>query len=81
MCRYQQFRAVNKIVERVLEGKHHKGLIWHTQGSGKSLTMVFATLKLKTHLTENAPELASPNILVLTDRKDLDRQISSTFQA
>ncbi|NLX15063.1 MAG: type I restriction endonuclease subunit R [Phycisphaerales bacterium] len=81
MCHYQQFRAVNKIVDRVAEGKHRKGLIWHTQGSGKSLTMVFATLKLKTHRTLVSRELESPNILVLTDRIDLDDQISKTFEA
>lgn len=81
VCRYQQFRAVNKAVERVAEGKHRKGLIWHTQGSGKSLTMVFLALKLKTHLTLDAPSLANPNILVLTDRVDLDDQISKTFVA
>lgn len=81
ICRYQQFRAVNKIVNRVVEGKHRKGLVWHTQGSGKSLTMVFAALKLKTHLTEASPELANPNLMVLTDRIDLDDQISGTFKA
>ncbi|WP_292068617.1 HsdR family type I site-specific deoxyribonuclease [Mesorhizobium sp.] len=81
ICRYQQFRAVNKAVERVAEGKHRKGLIWHTQGSGKSLTMVFLALKLKTHLTLDAPSLANPNLLVLTDRIDLDDQISKTFVA
>lgn len=81
ICRYQQFRAVNKAVARVAEGKHRKGLIWHTQGSGKSLTMVFLALKLKTHLTLDAPTLANPNILVLTDRIDLDDQISKTFVA
>jgi type I restriction enzyme R subunit len=81
ICRYQQFRAVNKAVQRVAEGKHRKGLIWHTQGSGKSLTMVFLALKLKTHLTLDAPTLANPNILVLTDRIDLDDQISKTFVA
>ena len=81
ICRYQQFRAVNKAVERVAEGQYRKGLIWHTQGSGKSLTMVFLALKLKTHLTLDAPTLANPNILVLTDRIDLDNQISSTFVA
>jgi len=81
MCRYQQFRAVNKMVERTVEGEHRRGLIWHTQGSGKSLTMVFATLKLKTHRTLASPELESPNILVLTDRIDLDDQISKTFEA
>lgn len=81
VCRYQQFRAVNKAVERVAAGEHRKGLIWHTQGSGKSLTMVFLALKLKTHLTLDAPSLANPNILVLTDRIDLDDQISKTFVA
>jgi type I restriction enzyme, R subunit len=81
VCRYQQFRAVNKAVARVAEGKLKKGLIWHTQGSGKSLTMVFLALKLKTHLTLDAATLANPNILVLTDRIDLDDQISKTFVA
>jgi type I restriction enzyme R subunit len=81
ICRYQQFRAVNKAVDRVAAGEHRKGLIWHTQGSGKSLTMVFLALKLKTHLTLDAPTLANPNILVLTDRIDLDDQISRTFVA
>ena len=81
ICRYQQFRAVNKAVQRVAVGEHRKGLIWHTQGSGKSLTMVFLALKLKTHLTLDAPTLANPNILVLTDRIDLDDQISRTFVA
>ena len=81
MCRYQQFRAVNRIVERVLEGKHRQGLIWHTQGSGKSLTMVFAALKLKTHRTIQSDVLTNPNILVLTDRVDLHSQISGTFSA
>lgn len=81
VCRYQQFRAVNKAVDRAAVGEHRKGLIWHTQGSGKSLTMVFLALKLKTHLTLDAPTLANPNILVLTDRIDLDDQISKTFVA
>lgn len=81
ISRYQQFRAVNKMVERVLEGKHKRGLIWHTQGSGKSLTMVFAALKLKHHRTIKSPSLANPNLLILTDRKDLDKQITDTFIA
>jgi type I restriction enzyme R subunit len=81
ICRYQQFRAVNKAVQRVAISEHRKGLIWHTQGSGKSLTMVFLALKLKTHLTLDAPTLTNPNILVLTDRIDLDDQISKTFVA
>ncbi|MBO6561151.1 MAG: type I restriction endonuclease subunit R [Nisaea sp.] len=81
ICRYQQFRAVNKVVDRVVEGKHEKGLIWHTQGSGKSLTMVFLALKLKTHLTLPDGALGNPNLMVLTDRIDLDDQISGTFNA
>jgi type I restriction enzyme R subunit len=68
-------------VSRVAEGTKKKGLIWHTQGSGKSLTMVFLALKLKTHLTLDAPTLQNPNVLVLTDRIDLDDQISKTFVA
>lgn len=81
ICRYHQFRAVNRIVERIVEGKHRRGLVWHTQGSGKSLTMVFAALKLKTHLTVASDTLANPNLMVLTDRIDLDDQISKTFTA
>lgn len=81
VSRYQQFRAVNKAVSRVAEGTKKKGLIWHTQGSGKSLTMVFLAMKLKAHLTLDAPALQNPNILVLTDRIDLDDQISKTFVA
>lgn len=81
MCRYQQYRAANRIVERAQDAEKRRGLIWHTQGSGKSLTMVFAVLKLKLHRTLDAPALASPNILVITDRRDLDRQISATFHA
>ncbi len=81
IARYQQFRAVNKIVGRIIEGKHRQGLIWHTQGSGKSLTMVFAALKLKTHRTIASDALTNPNIMVLTDRVDLDSQISGTFAA
>ena len=47
ICRYQQYEAVNRIVERVVAGKTKKGLIWHFQGSGKSLLMVFAAQKLR----------------------------------
>lgn len=81
VCRYQQYRAASKMVERVCEGDHRQGLIWHTQGSGKSLTMVFATLKLKFHRGLDHPSLKNPNILVVTDRKDLDAQITKTFNA
>jgi type I restriction enzyme R subunit len=81
ICRYQQFRAVNKMVERVVDGVHRRGLIWHTQGSGKSLTMVFAALKLKHHRTVTSTALSNPNLLIVTDRKDLDKQITDTFIA
>ena len=81
ICRYQQFRGANKMVQRVLEGKHKQGLIWHTQGSGKSLTMVFAALKLKFHRGIHSDRLENPNLMVLTDRKDLDKQITATFLA
>ncbi|MGH1399174.1 MAG: type I restriction endonuclease subunit R [Alphaproteobacteria bacterium] len=81
MCRYQQFRAVNKIVHRVADEDKRRGLVWHTQGSGKSLTMVFAALKLKKNMTVDSPALANPSIMVLTDRVDLDDQISGTFEA
>ena len=81
ICRYQQFRAVNKMVDRVVEGKHKRGLVWHTQGSGKSLTMVFAALKLKHHHTVSSEQLDYVNLLVLTDRIDLDDQIAGTFVA
>jgi len=81
LCRYQQLRAVNKMVERVVEGKHRAGLVWHTQGSGKSLTMVFAALKLKFHRGITSPRLQNPNLLVITDRIDLHNQIAATFEA
>ena len=81
LCRYQQYRAVNKMVERVLNDEHRAGLIWHTQGSGKSLTMVFAALKLKFHRGLTSERLQNPNLLVLTDRIDLHNQIAQTFEA
>ena len=81
MCRYQQYRAVNKMVARVTGGDARQGLIWHTQGSGKSLTMVFAALKLKFHRGIQSPRLENPNLLVITDRKDLHAQITKTFVA
>lgn len=74
--RFQQYEGANKIVERVIDGRIKKGLIWHFQGSGKSLLMVFAAQKLR-----RAPELKSPTVVVLVDRTDLDTQISGTFNA
>ncbi|MBC3863749.1 HsdR family type I site-specific deoxyribonuclease [Undibacterium jejuense] len=74
--RFQQYEGANKIVERVVEGQIKKGLIWHFQGSGKSLLMVFAAQKLR-----RTQALKSPTVLVLVDRTDLDTQISGTFNA
>ncbi|MER2518920.1 MAG: HsdR family type I site-specific deoxyribonuclease [Candidatus Accumulibacter phosphatis] len=74
ICRYQQYEAANKIVERVLAGTPKKGLIWHFQGSGKSLLMVFAAQKLRLH-----PALRNPTVIIVVDRVDLDTQITGTF--
>ena len=74
ICRYQQFEAANKIVERVLAGYPRKGLIWHFQGSGKSLLMVFAAQKLRMHAG-----LKNPTVLIVVDRIDLDSLITGTF--
>jgi len=76
VCRYQQYEGANLIVQRVLEGRLKKGLIWHFQGSGKSLLMVFAAQKLRRQAA-----LKSPTVIILVDRTDLDTQISSTFNA
>ena len=78
IARYQQYRAVNQAIERVktaTKPKDRGGIVWHTQGSGKSLTMLWLAVKLR-RLTE----LENPVIIVVTDRRDLDRQISGTFQ-
>ncbi|WP_304236544.1 type I restriction endonuclease, partial [Jiulongibacter sediminis] len=74
--RYQQYEGANKLVQRVKDGQIKKGLIWHFQGSGKSLLMVFAAQKLR-----KEPDLKSPTVIVLVDRTDLDTQISGTFNA
>jgi type I restriction enzyme R subunit len=76
ICRYQQYEATNQLIERVVEGRIRKGLIWHFQGSGKSLLMVFAANKLRLH-----PELGNPTVLIVVDRIDLDTQITATFNA
>ena len=76
VCRYQQYDAANRIVDRVLAGYPKKGLIWHFQGSGKSLLMVFAAQKLRMQ-----PGLLNPTVIIAVDRIDLDAQISATFHA
>ena len=76
--RYQQYRAVKQAMERILEGRKPEergGVVWHTQGSGKSLTMLWLATKLR-----RSPELQNPTIIVVTDRKQLDKQISDTFK-
>ena len=77
VCRYQQFRAVNKAIDRIVNGKDkltRGGVVWHTQGSGKSLTMVFLARKIK-----RTKGLTDSTIVVVTDRIDLDKQIYATF--
>ncbi|KSU73663.1 type I restriction endonuclease subunit R [Rhodococcus qingshengii] len=76
IARFQQFQATNLIVDRVLTGKIKQGLIWHFQGSGKSLLMVFTALKLRA-----MAGLTNPTILIVVDRIDLDTQITGTFNA
>ena len=76
---YHQFHAVNKAVQTTLEatresGDGRAGVVWHTQGSGKSLTMVFYAGRLVLH-----PKLQNPTIVVITDRNDLDDQLFGTF--
>lgn len=78
LARYQQFRAVNKAIERIEKTKkpsHRGGVVWHTQGSGKSLTMVYLSKKLR-----RIPTLKNPMIVIVTDRTDLDNQITGTFR-
>jgi type I restriction enzyme R subunit len=74
--RYQQYEGTNLIIERVLQARIKKGLIWHFQGSGKSLLMVFTAQKLRMH-----PDLANPTVMIVVDRIDLDTQITATFSA
>jgi type I restriction enzyme R subunit len=76
IARYQQVEGANKLVARVVAGHPRKGLIWHFQGSGKSLLMLFAARKLRLH-----PALKNPTVLVVVDRVDLDSQITGTFLA
>lgn len=81
LAAYHQYFAVNKAVQSTIEaagesGDRRGGVVWHTQGSGKSLSMVFYTGKLIT-----APEMQNPTIVVITDRNDLDDQLFDTFAA
>ena len=75
VARYQQFRAANKIVERALNlespSADRRGIVWHTQGSGKSLTMIFAAKKLWNH-----PLLNQPTVIIVVDREQLEEQMA-----
>lgn len=72
--RYPQYEAAKQIVDRVKSGEIRKGLIWHFQGSGKSLLMLYAAKMLKAD-----PDLKNPTVVVVVDRVDLDSQINTTF--
>lgn len=79
LAAYHQYYAVNKAVQSTINasgenGDKRGGVIWHTQGSGKSLSMVFYSGKLIT-----SPEMKNPTIVVITDRNDLDDQLFDTF--
>ncbi len=81
MAGYHQFHAVNKAVSCTLkaaapQGDRRVGVVWHTQGSGKSLTMAFYAGKIIQH-----PGMENPTLVVLTDRNDLDDQLFTTFSA
>ena len=76
IARYHQYRAVNKTVARILTREEHGGVIWHTQGSGKSLSMVFTSIKLR-----RLQELENPLLVFVTDRIDLIDQLQGTFTA
>jgi type I restriction enzyme R subunit len=77
--RYQQFRAVKLAVKRLLEGttpRQRSGIVWHTQGSGKSLTMMFMVREMYRHA-----RLADWKVVFVTDRTQLEGQLSETSQA
>jgi type I restriction enzyme R subunit len=83
VARYQQFEAVNDLVDRTVSligkpvnAQERTGLIWHTQGSGKSLTMICAAYKMRRHAAMN-----NPTVLIVVDRRDLKTQLSDDFEA
>ena len=78
ICRYQQYFAIKEIIKTIQQtnekGNRQSGVIWHTQGSGKSLTMVMLAKYILMELSN-----CNPKVVVVTDRKELDRQIAATF--
>ena len=78
IARYQQYRAVHKTINRIKTGSTRKergGIVWHTQGSGKSLTMVFLAVKMR-----RDPILKEYKLVFITDRTQLDQQLTATFE-
>jgi type I restriction enzyme R subunit len=83
LSRYQQYFAIHKMLKRVEEEetteqgitRRKGGLVWHTQGSGKSLTMVMFVKALI-----EDPNILNPRVIIVTDRRDLDKQIKDTFK-
>ena len=76
ILKQHQRRAIRKIIKRVLKEKKKKGLIWHTQGAYKTLTMIVSADELR-----KLPELENPTIIVVVDRLELEQQIYQNFQA
>ena len=78
ICRYHQYFAIKEIIKTIQQsdekGNRQSGVIWHTQGSGKSLTMVMLAKYILMELSD-----CNPKVVVVTDRKELDRQIAATF--
>ncbi len=78
ICRYQQYFAIKEIIKTIAEedekGNRQSGVIWHTQGSGKSLTMVMLAKYILMELSA-----CHPRVVIVTDRKELDGQIAATF--
>ncbi len=75
VARYQQLRAANKIADRVVKTNLNQGVIWHTQGSGKSLTMLYTAFILR-----NEKKLNDPTVYIVVDRKNLREQMGDTFE-
>ena len=78
ICRYQQYFAIREIIKTIAQrdskGNRQSGVIWHTQGSGKSLTMVMLAKYILMELAA-----CNPRVVIVTDRKELDGQIAATF--
>ena len=76
VLRPHQIRAVERIVHRVANGEAHTGLIWHTQGSGKTLTMIVAAYQLR-----RLPVMKNPTLLIVVDRRELETQMVQNLEA